>query len=264
MKFSRNKKYFIILIFVCVALLSFWWGVKKAGDSKKREFSFHKKDDTIVYFIDVEDEPYLNYEFPQELAAWIGQSLLDGNWKEKLKEISIESRVLRADEKKYLSEQEEVESSIGLAVYCSDEPKLLKDKWHIVSLSEYGDDIVIESYDWDGAPAIYYFQNIFGSGMYSEVPMLLGEYNMGSPYFISWEGVHYMAVPVWDERGKELLGIEVHDFYTNLCNGVVTGIKTDGNGAWSIKSQDYLVVTPRFRISDDATLWPTVVTGDEQ
>lgn len=246
-----------------MAFLIFWWGLKEAKDSKKREFIFHKKDDSIVYFIDVEEDFCLNYAFPQELAAWIGQSLAEGDWKEKLKEISIESRVLHADEKKYLSEQG-TEHSSGLAGYCSGEPKLLKDKWHMVSLSEYGDDIVIESYDWDGDPAIYYFQNICGMGIYSEVPMLLGKNNMGSPYFISWEGIHYMAVPVWDERGKELLGIEIHDYYTNTGNGVVTGIKTDGNGAWSIKSQEYLVVTPRFRTSEDLTMWPTVVTGDEQ
>lgn len=246
-----------------MAFLIFGWGLKEAKDSKKREFSFHKKDDTIVYFIDVEEDPYLNYEFPQELAAWIGQSLLDGNWKEKLQEISIESKVLCADEIKYLSKQG-AEHLSGLAGYCNKEPKLLKDKWYMVSLSEYGDDIVIESYDSNGDPVIYYFENNYGSSMYSDVPMLLGENNIGSPYFISWEGIHYMAVPVWDERGRELLGIEVHDYYINTCIGIVTGIKVNDNGSWSIKSQEYFDVTPRFRISDDATLWPTVVTGEEQ
>jgi hypothetical protein len=246
--------FFILIIFL-----------KDVMEPKERNISRHRVDDTILCLMDVDKDPRgVDYELPEGLTEWIAQSLEAGDWDKRLKEIAAEYKVLSTSEKREYFTEQQAEDYAGLAYYCIEkEPLLLKDKWYLVSLSEYGEDIVIESYDLGGDKCVYCFINLLGSNVYTEPPMwAIEEREIGSPYFISWEGVNYMAVPVWKEGNEEILGIEVYDYHTTEFVGVITGIMVDENGDRRIKSQKYLFTTPR---SDDmGETWSLEVLSEEE
>lgn len=231
---------------------------------KERNISWWRTDGEIIWFWNVEDNPYMEYQFPEKLAQRIAASLEEGDWEEKLQEIEIESKVLsRAEKREYFTEQE-AEDYGGLAYYCIEmEPLLLKDKWYLVSLSDFGDDIVIESYDMKGDKCIYYFENFLNSHVYTESPLWTGRNPIGSPYFIEWDEKKYMAVPVFKNEGGEILGIEIHDYNCKRSGyGVVTGIRVDEEGECIVKSQIYYNTSPSDG-PEGAHHWPTVLYEEE-
>ena len=265
MMIKKQKAVLRILAIAVITCFILFILLKKAMIPKERDISRHRVDDTILCLMDVDKDPCgRDYELPEGLTEWIAQSLEDGDWDKKLKEISVEYKVLNTSEKKEYFTEQQAEDYAGLAYYCIEkEPLLLKDKWYLVSLSEYGEDIVIESYDLGGDKCIYCFENLLGSNVYTEPPMwAIEERKIGSPYFISWDGINYMAVPVWKEGSDEILGIEVYDYYTTEFVGVITGIMVDENGDRRIKSQKYLFTTPR---SDDmGQTWALRVLSEEE
>ncbi len=246
--------FFILIIFL-----------KDVMEPKERNISRHRVDDTILCLMDVDKDPRgVDYELPEGLTEWIAQSLEAGDWDKRLKEIAAEYKVLSTSEKREYFTEQQAEDYAGLAYYCIEkEPLLLKDKWYLVSLSEYGEDIVIESYDLGGDKCIYCFVNLLGSNVYTEPPMwAVEERKIGSPYFISWDGINYMAVPVWKEGSDEILGLEVYDYHTTEFVGMITGIMVDENRDRRIKSQKYLFTTPR---SDDmGQTWSLEVLSEEE
>lgn len=244
MKKRRNKIVIItITIAIAISLILFIL-LKKMIVPKERKILAQ---DTILCLLDVDKDPRGEvYELPEELIEWIAQSLESGNWDKKLKEISAEYITLTSKEKQQLFEYQNPQNVCGLYAYCEEEPLLLKDKWYIVSLSEYGEDLVIESYNGMGKKCVYFFHNFLSNNVYPEMAMYAAEKReTGSPYFISWDGINYMAVPVWREENNEILGMEVYDYYSTDFVGVITGIQVDENGERKVKSQEYLFTTSR-------------------
>ena len=100
---------------------------------------------------------------------------------------------------------------------------------------------------------------------HSEPPMWAEEkreMEIGSPYFVRWDGINYMVVPVWREENDEILGIEIYDYYTSRFLGVITGIRVDDNGERKVRSQMYLFAPPSGGGPDET--WTLEVLSDEE
>ena len=262
---KNHRKNSLILVTAIITCFLLFILLREVMNPKERNMLSHRIDDTILCLLDVDKDPCgVDYELPEGLTEWIAQSLEAGDWDKRLKEIAAEYKVLSTSEKKAYFTEQQAEDYAGLARYCiEEEPLLLKDKWYLVSLSEYGEDIVIESYDMGGDKCVYCFVNLLGSNVYTEPPMwAIEEREIGSPYFISWEGVNYMAVPVWKEGNDGILGIEVYDYHTTEFIGVITGIMVDESGNRRIKSQEYLFTTPRG--GDFGGTWSLEVLSEEE
>lgn len=67
---------------------------------KERNIPVQRIDNNILVFLDIDKNPYEDYELPEEFTEWIAQSLEDGDWDKKLKEISAEYKELNASEKR--------------------------------------------------------------------------------------------------------------------------------------------------------------------
>lgn len=200
----------------------------------------------------------IDHLLPEELFEELAISLKEGSWEEKLEKLSIGYQLLGEEEKKELVRA--AEGYYGLAEYCQDEPMYLEDPWYVVELSENGKDLVIDSYDKEGEPCIHYYENMLNSQVYTEPPISMNGNRNGAPYFIKWKETPYMAIPVWDEEGEELTGIEV--YYGNR-GGIVTGIWINGEGEGEMKSQEYIMTNPRYS-PENGEIYPTVLPGSER
>ena len=262
---KRNQKYICILVILAVVFLSLFMLLKDKNIPKERNISTYNEG-AMLCLLDVDkDSVHDGYELPEGLVEWIARSLENGDWDKRLKEISAEYKKISSLEKSQYFTEQEAEDYYGLAHYCLEiEPLLLKDIWYLVSLSEEGNDLVIESYDWEGEKCIYVFINFFGTRMqYTEPPMWAMEANpIGSPYFISWDEHNYMAVPVWKEESDKLLGIEVYDYDPYMRLGVITGIRVDDNGKRKVKSQEYLFTLPQGLNMGE--VWSLGVLSDDE
>lgn len=201
-----------------------------------------------------------DYQFPKPLFDELVTSLKEGCPEEKLEELSDEYRVLKEEEKRALVGAAEGYS--GVAELCAEDPMYLEDDWYIVDLSEKGNDLVIDSYDLTGDPCIYYFANELGTQVYTEPPVFMGQSWKESLYFIKWEGVSYMAIPVRDKGNGEIVGIEVYDGSEDIYPKV-TGIWINNMGEGEMRSQEYFITAYQYP-PEGASRWPTVLPGSKK
>ena len=200
------------------------------------------------------------YQFPQSLFEEIVASLKEGRWEEKLGKLSIERKVLNEEEKRELISVAEGYS--GVSAYCEEDPMYLEDPWYVVDLSEKGKDLVIDSYDGNGEPYVYYFENLLNSQVYTEPAILMNGSWKESPYFIKWEGTPYIAVPIRDKESEGIVGIEVYDCREGLSTKV-TGIWINHKGEGEMKSQECFITRPQYP-PEGWSSYPTVLPGSEK
>ena len=213
-------------------------------------------DDSAEYWAEVEDS---GYQFPKSLFEEIVAFLKEGRWEEKLGELSIECKVLNEEEKRELISVAEGYS--GVSAYCEEDPMYLEDPWYLVDLSEKGKDLVIDSYDSDGEPCIYYFENLLNSQVYTEPPIFMNGSWKERPYFIKWEGSPYIAVPIRDKESEGIVGIEVYYCREGLSTKV-TGIWINHKGEGEMKSRECFITDPQYP-PEGWSSYPTVLPGSQ-
>ena len=193
-KAERTRSYAIELMY----LEYVFTGTVKFHKETSRLGAWSRADGLLGSWAQIEAES--DYCFPKPLFDELVTSLKEGWPEEKLQELSAEYRVLKEEEKRALVRAAEGYS--GVAELCAEDPMYLEDDWYIADLSENGNDLVIDSFDLQGDPCIYYFANDLGTQVYTEPPVFMGQNWKERLYFIKWEGVSYMAIPVQGQRKR--------------------------------------------------------------
>lgn len=253
-KAERTRSYAIELM--CLEYV--FTGTVKFHKETSRLGAWSRADGLLGSWAQIEAES--DYCFPKPLFDELVTSLKEGWPEEKLKELSAEYRVLKEEEKRALVRAAEGYS--GVAELCAEDPMYLEDDWYIADLSENGNDLVIDSFDLQGDPCIYYFANDLGTQVYTEPPVFMGQNWKERLYFIKWEGVSYMAIPVRDKGSGEIVGIEVYDGSEDTYPKV-TGIWINNMGEGEMRSQEY-VTTSYQHPPEGAGRWPTVLPGSKK
>ena len=253
-KAERTRSYAIELMY----LEYVFTGTVKFHKETSRLGAWSRADGLLGSWAQIEAES--DYCFPKPLFDELVTSLKEGWPEEKLQELSAEYRVLKEEEKRALVRAAEGYS--GVAELCAEDPMYLEDDWYIADLSENGNDLVIDSFDLQGDPCIYYFANDLGTQVYTEPPVFMGQNWKERLYFIKWEGVSYMAIPVRDKGSGEIVGIEVYDGSEDTYPKV-TGIWINNMGEGEMRSQEY-VTTSYQHPPEGAERWPTVLPGSKK
>ena len=253
-KAERTRSYAIELMY----LEYVFTGTVKFHKETSRLGAWSRADGFLGTWAKIEEDS--DYQFPKPLFDELVTSLKEGCPEEKLEELSDEYRVLKEEEKRALVGAAEGYS--GVAELCAEDPMYLEDDWYIVDLSENGNDLVIDSYDLTGDPCIYYFANELGTQVYTEPPVFMGQSWKENLYFIKWEGVSYMAIPIRDKGNGEIVGIEVYDGSEDLYPKV-TGIWINNMGEGEMRSQEYFITAYQYP-PEGASRWPTVLPGSKK
>ena len=212
---------------------------------------YARVDGTEVFFSEVESNP-----ISEELTEYLVQALQEGELIESLKEIEAEYEVLGEEEKQVFDlDLPEEERGIGLALYY---PSIRTDNWYRVSLTDEGDDIIVEHVGEDGCTVNYFFWNIEGWHTYSDVPLRAGGQPESCPYFIEWDGENYLAIPYWDRGTKNIIGIVVYKFGNNYGGGVLAVGKNSDSSICVIPQTCGTVARLKY-LPYNATKWPIVV-----
>ena len=251
---ERTRSYAIELMY----LEYVFTGTVKFHKETSRLGAWSRADGFLGTWAKIEEDS--DYQFPKPLFDELVTSLKEGCPEEKLEELSDEYRVLKEEEKRALVGAAEGYS--GVAELCAEDPMYLEDDWYIVDLSEKGNDLVIDSYDLTGDPCIYYFANELGTQVYTEPPVFMGQSWKENLYFIKWEGVSYMAIPIRDKGNGEIVGIEVYDGSEDLYPKV-TGIWINNMGEGEMRSQEYFITAYQYP-PEGASRWPTVLPGSKK
>ena len=251
---ERTRSYAIELMY----LEYVFTGTVKFHKETSRLGAWSRADGLLGSWAQIEAES--DYCFPKPLFDELVTSLKEGWPEEKLQELSAEYRVLKEEEKRALVRAAEGYS--GVSELCAEDPMYLEDDWYIADLSENGNDLVIDSFDLQGDPCIYYFANDLGKQVYTEPPVFMGQNWKERLYFIKWEGVSYMAIPVRDKGSGEIVGIEVYDGSEDTYPKV-TGIWINNMGEGEMRSQEY-VTTSYQHPPEGAERWPTVLPGSKK
>lgn len=173
---------------------------------------------------------------------------------ESLQEIEVEYELLGEEEKKAFDLPENRQGE-GLAWYYS---YVKDDNWYRVSLTEDGNDIIVEHVGIrDGCKVNYIFWNCEGKQTYREIPMRAGGQEGSRPYFIEWEGENYLAIPYWDREGETIIGVTVYKYLGYKAEVLAVGKNSDSS----------ICVIPQiigggYKFYDfpyNATEWPIVV-----
>lgn len=251
---ERTRSYAIELMY----LEYVFTGTVKFHKETSRLGAWSRADGFLGSWAKMEEDS--GYQFPKPLFDELVTSLKEGCPEEKLEELSDEYRVLTEEEKRAFVRAAEGYS--GVAELCAEDPMYLKDDWYIADLSENGNDLVIDSYDLTGDPCIYYFANDLGTQVYTEPPVFMGQSWKERLYFIKWEGVSYMAIPVRDKGSGEIVGIEVYDGSKDI-SPKVTGIWINNMGEGEMRSQEYFITAYQYP-PEGASRWPTVLPGSKK
>lgn len=234
-------------------------------DGKKREFEsenwdgkngetdqfFARMDSFSVYFSEVKGN-----SISGELAQYLVKALEGGTLVENLQEIEAEYELLREEEKQaFYLDLPDNRLGDGIARYYSE---FEDDNWYRVSLTEAGDDIIVEHVEEDGCTVNYFFWNDERRNIYSQPPMRAGGQAGSQPYFIEWDGENYLAIPYWDRDGKTVIGVTVYKYW-HCDYGEVLAVGKNNDSSICIIPQVTSLGEKYWQFPFNATEWPIVV-----
>lgn len=226
----------------------------KNPDTGETENQYCRADGEGVFFVRM-DETLIDKLFGEELAEYFIHALEEEKLLESLKKIEAAHELLSEEEKQAFDLPEEKKGA-GLALYYEE---IENDDWYRVSLTEEGDDIIVEHVEEDGHIVNYFFFNIMGKHVYSDLPLWAGGQKGSHPYFISWGEENYLAIPYWDREGDNIIGVTIHKYLDNY-SACVLAIGKNSDSSISVTLQDYEIVPYNYRfLSLGATRWPVVV-----
>lgn len=185
-----------------------------------------------VCYVDAEAHESDITQWPQGLIEYIKEGLNENVLDEYLLAISAEYRKIEDREKDEL-----IHGELGIEYFAPlyDED----DIWYLVSLTEWGDDLVICRQLEEGYELTYIFLNYMNCG-YGEPPYTGGGQKNSTPYFIQWEGVNYIVFPYWNRAENRIVGAAVYLHTGGYGDAVTIGRNSDGTfqviyqEAWSM------------------------------
>ena len=174
---------------------------------------------------DIEEFGDVGY-WPAEMVSYLIEALRTDTLIERLLDIQADYEIVEEEERKILSKSKR-DNELGITVYA---PQFAKDDvWYRLSLSEFGDDIVVCHEMAEGYVYNYYFMNVEAFGIYSEPAFTMGGQKRNHPYFITWDGTNYIVIPCWNRAEDRIIGMAVYDYYHYINGSALSiGINSDG------------------------------------